>query len=98
MRRGRTGGASAANPDRHIVVGVSHPSGDPARHRVFEVRARYVAEAAGWIAETAEQNANEQPGLATAAANGAPVFADPATCLGAAVAAVVARVERDDLV
>ena len=45
---------------RHIVLGVSHSSDDPARHRNFEVRAVFDAMTRGWVARVAEQNRNEQ--------------------------------------
>jgi len=47
---------------RHILLGVSHVSDDPARHRHFEIRATYDQAANGWVAQVAEQNRNEQPG------------------------------------
>ena len=84
--------------DRHIRLGVSHPSDDPARHRVFEARAAYDAGAGGWVARVGELNANEQldgwgppPGD-----EGAPrAFPTPAACLGNAVEALVAVVDRE---
>jgi hypothetical protein len=83
-------------PDRHILLGVSHPSNDPSLHRVFEIRAAFTAAAGGWVAQVGEQNLNEQRG------DWAPllpdeqwdVFPSPATCLGHAVAAIVAAVDR----
>ena len=48
---------------RHIVLGVSHASDDPARHRNFEVRAVFDTRALGWVARVAEQNRNEQLGI-----------------------------------
>ena len=47
---------------RHILLGVSHASNDPARHRDFAIRATYDQAANGWVAQVAEQNRNEQPG------------------------------------
>src|SRR5829696_9223557 len=47
---------------RHILLGVSHASDDPARHRHFEIRATFDQAANGWVAQVAEQNRNEQPG------------------------------------
>ena len=85
-------------PDRHILLGVSHPSDDPALHRVFEVRAAFDAVAGGWLARVAEQNQNEQrepwgPHLRSEGAP--PVFATAAACLGDAVASVVAMADRE---
>ena len=51
-----------ARQTRHILLGVSHASDDPARHRLFEIRATYDQAANGWVAQVAEQNRNEQPG------------------------------------
>jgi hypothetical protein len=84
-------------PDRHIRLGVSHPSNDPSRHRVFEIRAVFDRRSGGWIAQVGEQNLNEQRG------EWAPLIPDehwdafpsPATCLGHAVATIVAAVDRE---
>ena len=84
--------------DRHIRVGVSHPSDDPARHRVFEVRAAYDAAAGGWVARVGEQNPNEQLdgwGPRPDGGGRARAFPTAAACLGDAVAAVVAMVDRE---
>ena len=84
--------------DRHVRLGVSHPSGDPARHRVFEIRAAYDGAAGGWVARVGEENANEQlQGWGPGPSDGgrSRVFATPAACLGDAVAAVVALVDRE---
>ena len=93
----------AADPaerrDRHLRLGVSHPSGDPARHRVFEVRASYDDAAGGWVARFGEENANEQlDGWEPAPRDGGRrrAFPTPASCLGDAVAAIVAAVDRED--
>ncbi len=48
--------------DRHILLGVSHASNDPALHRSFEIRATYDLSTHGWVAHVAEQNLNEQRG------------------------------------
>ena len=93
-------GEPAGNPgdrrDRHLRLGVGHPSGDPARHRVFDVRAAYDAAAAGWVARFGEENANEQlGGWGAAPGDVGRAFPTPAACLGAAVAAIVAAVDRD---
>jgi hypothetical protein len=80
------------------LLGVSHPSDDPSRHRVFEVRATFDAAAGGWVARVGEQDRNEQcgvwgPNLAPGGEVG--VFATAAACLGDAVATIVALVDRD---
>ena len=83
--------------DRHIRLGVSHPSDDPARHRVFEIRASYDAGAGGWVAWVGEQNRNEQlGGWGPGPGDGgrARAFPTAAACLGDAVAAIVALVDR----
>ncbi len=94
----RLSGERGERRDRHLRIGVSYPSKDPARHRVFAVRASYDAAAAGWVAWVGEENANEQ------LAGRAPrqhdedkprVFPTPAACLGDAVAALVTRVDRE---
>ncbi|MBA2597118.1 MAG: hypothetical protein H0V00_10895 [Chloroflexia bacterium] len=87
-------------PDRHILLGVSHVSDDPALHRVFEVRASYDATTGGWLASVAEQNQNEQredwgPRLSGDSAPSA--FPTAAACLGDTVSAIVAMVDRDAL-
>jgi hypothetical protein len=86
------------SPDRHILLGISHPSDDPARHRTFEIRATYDAETGAWSARIGEQNLNEQrgdwdPNLADA--NGAPRFPTAAACLGDAVARLMTIVDQD---
>src|SRR5687768_9291694 len=47
--------------------GVSHASDDPALHRNFEIRATYDLAANGWVAQIAEHNRSEYPGLLVAA-------------------------------
>ncbi len=84
--------------ERSIRVGVGHPSGDPARHRVFEVRASYDEAADGWVARVGEENANEQidPWGAAPDLGGMPrAFPTPAACLGDAVAGLVAMVDQE---
>jgi hypothetical protein len=87
-------------PDRHILLGVSHASDDPALHRVFEVRASFDAEAGGWFARVGEQNLNEQreawgPQLTN---ESAPLpFPTVAACLGNAVSSIIAMVDREAL-
>ena len=85
-------------PDRHILLGISHPSDDPARHRTFEIRATYDMVTGAWSARVGEQNLNEQrgdwePDLVDA--NGAPRFATAAACLGDAVARLMTVVDQD---
>ncbi|HEX2280992.1 MAG TPA: hypothetical protein VHG52_04425 [Thermomicrobiales bacterium] len=41
---------------RRILLGVSHASGDPSRHRDFAVRATFDLALGGWVARVAEQN------------------------------------------
>jgi hypothetical protein len=83
--------------ERHLRIGVSHVSNDPARHRTFELRAAYDVERGGWVAWVGEQNLNDQPGAwrPVAGDGAAPVFASAALCLGHAVAAIVADVDKD---
>ena len=89
--------ASGERRDRHIRVGISHPSGDPARHRVFAIRATFDATVGGWIARIGEENANAQ--LAEWEPqhdDGGPrVVSSPAACLGDAVTALIDLVDRD---
>lgn len=85
-------------PDRHILLGISHPTDDPALHRVFEVRASYDEESGGWRARFAEQNLNEQRddwGPKLAAHGARPHFSTAASCLGEAVATLVAIVDEE---
>ncbi|MCC6314056.1 MAG: hypothetical protein IT337_08565 [Thermomicrobiales bacterium] len=90
-------GGPAERRDRHILLGVSHPSGDPALHRTFEIRAAYDAAAGGWAAQIGEQNQNEQPAAwrGSGSATEPRAYPSPAVCLGAAVAMLVAAVDRD---
>ena len=97
-RGGREDGGGRRREDRHIRLGVGHPSDDPARHRVFEIRASYSAAAGGWVAQVAEQNANEQfQGWRERPEEGGreAAFPTPASCLGDAVAFIVAMVDRE---
>ncbi|MDP9355667.1 MAG: hypothetical protein M3R02_10390 [Chloroflexota bacterium] len=92
------GGTEDDRRERSIRLGVSHPSGDPARHRVFEIRASYDEGAGGWVARVGEENANEQLDRWRAALNlgdRRQAFPSLATCLGEAVAALVAAVDRE---
>ena len=83
--------------DRHLRVGVSHPSGDPAGQRAFDIVATYDEAAGGWVARVGEQNLHQQlQGWGPRPSDGdrARAFPTPAACLGDAVAAVVAMVDR----
>jgi hypothetical protein len=85
-------------PDRHILLGVSHASGDPARHRNFEVRASYDAGSGGWTARVSEQNLNEQRGdwEGQLTGGGPPqYFPTPAACLGETVSRLIAIVDQE---
>ena len=85
-------------PDRHILLGISHPSDDPARHRTFEVRATYNAETGAWSARVGEQNLNEQRGdwePNRVETNGAPRFLTAAACLGDAVTRLITMVDQE---
>jgi hypothetical protein len=84
--------------NRHITLGVSHPSDDPSLHRVFDVRATFDAARGGWVAMVGEQNLNEQRGewKQSLDVQGQPqVFPTAATCLGHATATIIAAVDRD---
>ena len=86
------------SPDRHILLGISHPSDDPARHRTFEVRAAYDAETGTWSARVGEQNLNEQRGdwdAHRADDPSPPRFPTAAACLGDAVARLITMVDQD---
>lgn len=86
-------------PDRHILVGVSHASGDPAHHRNFEIRASYDVVSGGWNARVGEQNLNEQRGDwdPPVTADGPPqIFPTAAACLGDAVARLIAMVDQEE--
>ena len=92
------GGNQGERRDRYISVGISHPSNDPGRHRVFEILASYDEATGGWVARVGEQNPNGQlQGWASGPRDGdqARTFPTPAACLGAAVAAVVAMVDGE---
>ena len=85
-------------PDRHISLAVSHPSDDPSRHRVFEIRAAFDPAAGGWVAHVGEQDRNDQRGAwepLSSAAHQTRAFPTAAACLGNAVAAIVAMVDQD---
>lgn len=83
---------------RHVLLGVSHDSNDPARHRTFEIRATYDASVHGWVAHVGEQNLNEQRGDWTSLAGEDRLSSFPtaAACLGHAVAALVTSFDQDD--
>jgi hypothetical protein len=102
-RAQRTGGGRVLRPDvwrppdRHILLGVSHASGDPARHRNFEIRASYDAGSGGWTARVSEQNLNEQRGDWEGQLTGggpAQLFPTPAACLGETVGRLIAIVDQ----
>lgn len=85
-------------PDRYIRLGVGHPSGDPARHRVFDVKTTYSSEAGGWVARLGEQNVNDQFlgfGARLTTDRELRVFDTPAACLGDAVTTIVAMVDSE---
>jgi hypothetical protein len=85
-------------PDRHILLGISHATDDPARHRTFELRAAFDVETGEWSARVGEQNLNEQRGdwePHRANANGTPRFPTAAACLGDAVARLIALVDQE---
>jgi hypothetical protein len=85
-------------PDRHILLGVSHASGDPARHRNFEIRASYDGESETWRARVSEQNLNEQLGdwgRQLANEGLAAHFLTAASCLGDAVTRLITMVDRE---
>lgn len=89
--------AVAPRENRHIQLGVSHPSGTPDRHRTFEIRAIYDTTSGGWVAEVGEQDRNAQRGdweTATPAGRWQQAFPSPAACLGHAVTMIVALVDR----
>lgn len=83
-------------PDRHVRLGVSHASGDPAQHRTFEIRASYDAARQGWVASVGEQNLNDQRGawVSLTSKDQPTHFPTAAACLGAAVAIVVTTFDR----
>lgn len=94
----RAAAKPAAQQDRHVLIGVSHPSNDPARHRVFDIRASFDPAAGGWVANVGEQDRNEQPAAwsgGSASDLAAAPFPNAAACLGDAVRQVVAAVDRD---
>jgi hypothetical protein len=97
-RNGTGEGAPGNGPrDRHLRVGVSHPSGDPARHRTFEVRAA-LREDSGWVAHLTEDDPNDQPLADAVSLHGADrpeAFPTAAACLGDAVAMLVRMVDGD---
>jgi hypothetical protein len=84
--------------DRHVLLGVSHASSDPARHRTFEILATYDIGAHGWVAHVGEQNLNEQRGdWAPLGGEDRPSsFPTAAACLGHAVASIVSAFDRDE--
>jgi hypothetical protein len=86
-----------AQGERHLRVGVSHPAGDPARHRTFDIRASY-KDGVGWVAHLAEENSNDQLLAGVVELRGtdhAESFPTVAACLGDAVAMLVRMVDGD---
>jgi hypothetical protein len=84
--------------ERNIIVGVSHPTNNPARHRVFEVRATFDAARHGWVARVGEQNLNEQRGAWEPDLMGEELgqgFPTAAACLGDAVTRLIATIDED---
>jgi hypothetical protein len=83
--------------DRHLRLGVSHPSNDPAQHRTFEIRALYDAARKGWVASVGEQNLNDQRGAWSSVMGDGQhaVFPTAAACLGHAVETIVTAFDRD---
>ena len=84
--------------DRHILLGISHASNDPARHRTFEVRATFDVATGEWSARIGEQNLNEQRGdwePHRADPSDAPRFPTAAACLGDAVARLITMVDQE---
>ena len=83
--------------DRHVRVGISHASDDPARHRTFEIRATYDVALQGWVADVGEQNLNEQRGDWVRLLNDDPrrSFPTAAACLGHVMAILVAAFDQD---
>lgn len=84
--------------ERHILLGVSHASNDPTRHRTFEVRASFDVERGGWVARYGEKNLNDQIERweSHPLDDGRPrVFPTAADCLGQTATSVIAMVERN---
>jgi hypothetical protein len=82
--------------ERYIRFGVGQPSGDPAQHRVFDVRATYSAAAGGWVARLGELSVNDQfQGFGARLTDGHPgrPFDTAAACLGDAVTTILAMVD-----
>ena len=98
-QQGERGADRGQRPARHILLGVSHASDDPTRHRLFEIRAVFDQTASGWVAQVAEQNRNEQAGswMPDLMANGlrSHGFPTAAACLGDAVQTLVTLVDRE---
>ena len=83
--------------DRHVLLGVSHASNDPARHRTFQIRASYDVARKGWQASVGEQNLNDQRGHWTQLlGESAPIFPTVAACLGHATTAIVTAFDEAD--
>lgn len=83
--------------DRHVVLGISHASNDPARHRTFQIRASYDANRGGWQAFVGEQNLNDQRGdWMQLLAETTSIFPTAAACLGNATTTIVALFDEVD--
>ena len=90
-------GDEGGRAERRSRLGVGQPSGNPGRHRTFEVRAAYRAAAGGWVAQVREENRNEQlEGRGMDPHTGGQVrsFPSAATYLGEAVRAIIDAEER----
>jgi hypothetical protein len=84
--------------DRHVLLGVSHASNDPAQHRTFQIRASYDADLGGWQASVGEQNLNDQRGRWTQLlGETAAIFPTAAACFGHATAVIVAAFDDEEL-
>jgi hypothetical protein len=80
------------------LLGVSHGSNDPTRHRTFEVRAVYDAARGGWGARFGEKNANNQIeswGTRLTDEDTRRIFSTAAACLGSAVTRIIAMVDHE---
>ena len=97
--RGRVLRPSIWHPaDRHVLLGVSHASNDPARHRTFQIRASYDPDRGGWQAFVGEQNLNDQRGVwRQLLAETASTFPTAAACLGNATTTIVALFDEAEL-
>lgn len=98
VARERESCIAGSTADRQILLGVSHPSNDPALHRTFEIHATYDAANRGWMARFGEKNANDQLVAwrrCHADDGAARRFTSAQACLGSAVTTIIAMVERE---